>query len=99
MFTDATGAPSFRLLLHTEDDAVQLIRQNGKQQWIREEALANIVAVEVIDLPVSEFQAKIEEEFNHASRLSSKQLMDFHVSYVPIAKNKMIITFLVHGEY
>ncbi|VDP18306.1 unnamed protein product [Schistosoma margrebowiei] len=67
MFTDATGAPSFRLLLHTEDDAVQLIRQNGKQQWIREEALANIVAVEVIDLPVSEFQAKIEEEFNHAS--------------------------------
>lgn len=67
MFTDATGAPSFRLLLYTEDDAVQLIRQNGKQQWIREEALANIVAVEVIDLPVSEFQAKIEEEFNHAS--------------------------------
>ncbi|CAI2722726.1 unnamed protein product [Schistosoma spindalis] len=67
MFTDATGAPSFRLLLYTEDDAVQLIRQNGKQQWIREEALANIVAVEVIDLPVSEFQAKIEEEFNHAN--------------------------------
>ncbi|CAH8442657.1 unnamed protein product [Heterobilharzia americana] len=67
MFTDASGAPSFRLLLYTEDNAVQLIRQNGKQQWIREEALANIVAVEVVDLPVSEFQAKIEEEFGHAS--------------------------------
>ncbi|VDP97225.1 unnamed protein product [Trichobilharzia regenti] len=39
----------------------------SKQQWIREEALANIVAVEVVDLPVSEFQAKIEEEFSHTS--------------------------------
>ncbi|CAH8825216.1 unnamed protein product [Trichobilharzia szidati] len=67
MFTDASGEPSFRLLLCTEDNAVQLIRQNGKQQWIREEALANIVAVEVVDLPVSEFQAKIEEEFSHTS--------------------------------
>ncbi|TNN16586.1 ER membrane protein complex subunit 1 isoform 1 [Schistosoma japonicum] len=67
MFTDASGAPSFRLILHTEDNAVQLIWQNGKQQWIREESLANVVAVEVVDLPVSEFQAKIEEEFSHAS--------------------------------
>lgn len=33
MFTDATGAPSFRLLLHTEDDAVQLIRQNGNSSF------------------------------------------------------------------
>lgn len=35
----------------------------GHQRWLREEALADIVAVEMVDLPVSESQARMEEEF------------------------------------
>ncbi|KAA3672939.1 uncharacterized protein DEA37_0004861 [Paragonimus westermani] len=65
VFTDSTGLLSFRLLVQTEDQAIQVLRQNGKLQWIREEALADIVAVELVDLPVSESQARMEEEFGH----------------------------------
>ncbi|GAA52193.1 hypothetical protein CLF_107492 [Clonorchis sinensis] len=67
MFTDSAGALSFRLLLQTEDHAIQLVRQNGQQQWLRDESLADIVAVEMVDLPVSESQAKMEEEFGHST--------------------------------
>ena len=35
----------------------------GKAPWRREEALAYILAVEVVDLPVSENEAKFEDEF------------------------------------
>lgn len=31
--------------------------------WLREEALASVLAVEMVDLPVSENQAKYEDEF------------------------------------
>ncbi|KAF5394073.1 hypothetical protein PHET_12275 [Paragonimus heterotremus] len=41
------------------------VRTVCKLQWIREEALADIVAVELVDLPVSESQARMEEEFGH----------------------------------
>ena len=35
----------------------------GKSWWRREESLAYISAVEMVDLPVSENQAKFEDEF------------------------------------
>ncbi len=31
--------------------------------WTREEALSSILSVEMVDLPVSQIQAKMEEEF------------------------------------
>src|SRR5690242_8786515 len=36
----------------------------GKASWIRPEALASILAVEMVDLPLSEAQANIEKEFS-----------------------------------
>ena len=35
----------------------------GKVAWRREESLAYVVALETVDLPVSENQAKFEDEF------------------------------------
>ena len=35
----------------------------GKVAWLREEALASILSVEMVDLPLSETEAKIEDEF------------------------------------
>ncbi|CAL8071729.1 unnamed protein product [Calicophoron daubneyi] len=69
MFIDPNGLPSFRLLVQTEDQSVQVIKQSGQQQWLREEALASIIGVEVVDLPVSDSQAKMEEEFGHTNNL------------------------------
>lgn len=36
----------------------------GKIIWSRQEALASILSVEMLDLPLSEAQANIEEEFS-----------------------------------
>lgn len=33
--------------------------------WVREESLADVVAVEMLDLPVSDTEAKMDEEFGH----------------------------------
>lgn len=56
------------LLLSTTDDALLLVQlPEGKILWTREEALSNIVAVEFIELPVSELDASIEKEFKTSS--------------------------------
>ena len=36
---------------------------SGRLAWTREEALASIVSVETVDLPVSPILAKMEDEF------------------------------------
>ncbi|KAK9877916.1 hypothetical protein WA026_020140 [Henosepilachna vigintioctopunctata] len=52
------------LLLSSIDHALILVRvSDGKVIWIREEALSDIVAVEFFELPVSELDASIENEF------------------------------------
>lgn len=55
--------PVCRVLLSTEDGAIVLMQQ-GKIKWIREEALATIVAVEIMDLPLSDAEGAIENELN-----------------------------------
>lgn len=53
------------ILLATDDHALALVFHPGKFVWIREEALASIAAVEILDLPVSDTDAAIEKEFDH----------------------------------
>lgn len=56
------------LLLATTDDALLLVRlPEGKILWTREEALSNIVATEFFELPVSELDVSIENEFKTSS--------------------------------
>lgn len=57
----ATEAPVCRLLLTSADGAVRLV-QRGAVRWVREEALADIVAVEMIDLQLSDAEGSIETE-------------------------------------
>ena len=44
----------------------------GKWPWRREEALAYILAVELVDLPVSENEAKFEDEFGSSKGIATK---------------------------
>ena len=46
----------------------------GKIIWIREESLASIVAVEMIELPISDSDAAIDKEFDHKE---CKLIFDF----------------------
>ncbi|XP_064481950.1 ER membrane protein complex subunit 1-like [Ornithodoros turicata] len=55
--------PSYKILVSTEDHGLVLFHQQGKVFWSREEALASVVSAEFIDLPLSETDAKIEQEF------------------------------------
>ncbi len=71
---------------------------SGKTKWVREEALANIVAIEMIDLPLADFEGSIESELQnkdgklielyliHESKLN-KNL--FHLIYMKYSKRKV----------
>ncbi|XP_032676304.1 ER membrane protein complex subunit 1 isoform X2 [Odontomachus brunneus] len=56
-----------RYLLSSQDHSIALLQQN-KVIWAREEALASIVAVEIIELPMSDGEQAIETEFDQKER-------------------------------
>ncbi|XP_015606269.1 ER membrane protein complex subunit 1 isoform X2 [Cephus cinctus] len=56
-----------RHLLSCEDHVIALL-QHSKLVWAREEALAKIIAVEIIELPMSEGEQAIETEFDQKER-------------------------------
>ncbi|KAH9278781.1 ER membrane protein complex subunit 1 [Echinococcus granulosus] len=55
------------LLIFTEDHAVQVFSKKGDQLWLREESLAHITSVEMVDLPVSAQEATMQEEFGQSN--------------------------------
>ncbi|EFN62996.1 Uncharacterized protein KIAA0090 [Camponotus floridanus] len=56
-----------RHLLSSQDHSISLLQHN-KLVWTREEALASIVAVEIIELPMSDRDQAIETEFDQKER-------------------------------
>lgn len=66
MFTKKDSEIGYRVFLTTTDHAMSLIQLPGRIAWTREEALASITAVDIIELPFSPSQANFEtlqEEF------------------------------------
>ncbi|XP_037025633.1 ER membrane protein complex subunit 1 isoform X2 [Bradysia coprophila] len=59
-----SGPVACRMLL-SSDNAALILMQQGKTKWVREEALANIVAIEMIDLPLADFEGSIESELQN----------------------------------
>lgn len=57
-------AAACRILLSTENGAITLMQQ-GKIKWTRQEALTNIVSIEMIDLPLSDAEGSIENELKN----------------------------------
>lgn len=58
------------LLWSSTDDAAILVRfPEGKVIWVREEALSNVVAVEFLELPASELEVNLENEFTENSNI------------------------------
>lgn len=53
-----------QLLLSTDDYAVVFAHSSGKIIWVREEALSQIINVELLDLPASDIEVAIEKEFD-----------------------------------
>ena len=55
--------PVFRVMTLSQDNSIILFQQSGKLTWVREEALSQIISVDMVDLPVSPILAKMEDEF------------------------------------
>ncbi|KAK6629962.1 hypothetical protein RUM43_003783 [Polyplax serrata] len=79
-YGDAHGHPEFavifcqprkdrgtacRLLISTSHDTLLLMQHPGKILWTREESLASVLSVEMVNLPVSDTDAAIEKEFDN----------------------------------
>lgn len=59
---DSTNRPACKLIFASQDFSLHFVQKN-KAQWRREESLSYILTVQMVDLPVSENQAKFEDEF------------------------------------
>ncbi|XP_069466496.1 ER membrane protein complex subunit 1 [Ambystoma mexicanum] len=53
----------YRSLVQTKDHMLLFLQQPGKALWSREESLAEVVTMEMVDLPLTGAQAELEGEF------------------------------------
>ncbi|CAG0915798.1 unnamed protein product [Notodromas monacha] len=58
-----SGTISSRMMLTMQDFSSLMVQVPGKMLWTREEALASVVGVEMVDLPMSLREVSVEKEF------------------------------------
>ncbi|XP_007246404.3 ER membrane protein complex subunit 1 [Astyanax mexicanus] len=62
-FLKKDDSVGYRVLVQTEDLVLTFLQQPGRVVWSREEALADVVTMEMVDLPLTGTQAELEGEF------------------------------------
>uniref|UniRef100_A0A8B9KAT0 ER membrane protein complex subunit 1 n=1 Tax=Astyanax mexicanus TaxID=7994 RepID=A0A8B9KAT0_ASTMX len=62
-FLKKDDSVGYRVLVQTEDLVLTFLQQPGMVVWSREEALADVVTMEMVDLPLTGTQAELEGEF------------------------------------
>ncbi|XP_036388913.1 ER membrane protein complex subunit 1 isoform X2 [Megalops cyprinoides] len=62
-FLKKDDSVGYRVLVQSEDHALTFLQQPGRVLWTREEALAEVVTMEMVDLPLTGTQAELEGEF------------------------------------
>ncbi|XP_043531792.1 ER membrane protein complex subunit 1 isoform X3 [Chiloscyllium plagiosum] len=62
-FLKKDDSVGYRALVQTLDHALIFIQQPGRIVWTREEALAEVITMEMVDLPLTGTQAELEGEF------------------------------------
>ncbi|XP_066462451.1 ER membrane protein complex subunit 1 [Eleutherodactylus coqui] len=63
LFLKKDDSVGYRALVQTEDNQLVFLQQPGKTLWLREESLADVIAMEMVDLPLTGAQAELEGEF------------------------------------
>ncbi|XP_017273399.1 ER membrane protein complex subunit 1 isoform X2 [Kryptolebias marmoratus] len=83
-FLKKDDSVGYRVMVQSEDHALTFIQQPGRVMWTREEALSDVVTMEMVDLPLTGTQAELEGEFGKKAdglmsmvlkRLSSQLIM------------------------
>lgn len=59
-FSKKDNTIGYRVMVLSQDHSISLVQHNGRVLWTREESLASITAVEMVELPVSPKQANFE---------------------------------------
>uniref|UniRef100_A0A8C9Y5W2 ER membrane protein complex subunit 1 n=1 Tax=Sander lucioperca TaxID=283035 RepID=A0A8C9Y5W2_SANLU len=62
-FLKKDDSVGYRVIVQTEDHTLTFIQQPGRVMWTREEALSDVVTMEMVDLPLTGTQAELEGEF------------------------------------
>ncbi|XP_051947214.1 ER membrane protein complex subunit 1 [Xyrauchen texanus] len=62
-FLKKDDSVGYRVMVQTEDLTLTFLQQPGRVVWTREEALADVVTMEMVDLPLTGAQAELEGEF------------------------------------
>ncbi|XP_064423799.1 ER membrane protein complex subunit 1 [Latimeria chalumnae] len=62
-FLKKDDSVGYRVLVQMEDHTLIFLSQPGRVLWAREEALAEVVTMEMVDLPLTRTQAELEGEF------------------------------------
>ncbi|KAM8927358.1 ER membrane protein complex subunit 1 isoform 2-T2 [Pelodytes ibericus] len=62
-FLKKDDSVGYRALVQTEDNQLLFFQQPGKLLWLREESLADVITMEMVDLPLTGAQAELEGEF------------------------------------
>ncbi|XP_029012302.1 ER membrane protein complex subunit 1 [Betta splendens] len=62
-FLKKDDSVGYRVLVQTEDHTLTFVQQPGRVMWTREEALSDVVTMEMVDLPLTGTQAELEGEF------------------------------------
>lgn len=93
LFNKKENELGYRVLLATTDHAVSLIQFPGRIMWSREEALADVTAVDVVELPFSPSQQNFEtlqEEFGIHPNGNDSQKNFARISLCDIKSSIMI---------
>ncbi|KAK2897822.1 ER membrane protein complex subunit 1 [Channa argus] len=62
-FLKKDDSVGYRVMVQTEDHTLTFIQQPGRVLWTREEAMSDVVTMEMVDLPLTGTQAELEGEF------------------------------------
>ncbi|XP_076848062.1 ER membrane protein complex subunit 1 isoform X2 [Brachyhypopomus gauderio] len=62
-FLKKDDSVGYRVMVQNEDLVLSFLQQPGRVVWTREEALADVVTMEMVDLPLTGTQAELEGEF------------------------------------
>ncbi|KAJ6656878.1 hypothetical protein lerEdw1_003209 [Lerista edwardsae] len=63
VFLKKDDSVGYRALVQTADHLLLFLQQPGKVLWSREESLAEVVSLQMVDLPLTGAQAELEGEF------------------------------------
>ncbi|XP_053136580.1 ER membrane protein complex subunit 1 [Hemicordylus capensis] len=63
VFLKKDDSVGYRALVQTADHMLLFLQQPGKVMWNREESLAEVVSLQMVDLPLTGAQAELEGEF------------------------------------